>query len=159
VRAVIASGDQQAAVARVAHSLGIEDAHARLSPADKTELVHGLQSVGHRVLMLGDGVNDGPVLAAAHVSCAMGRGSAIAQSAADFLLLNDSLQVVADGIRTARRMGATIKQNLLWALLHNGVAIPLPALDWVPPWLAALGMSASSLFVVLNARGLAGEAS
>jgi Cu2+-exporting ATPase len=159
VRAVIASGDQQSAVTRVAQTLGIEDAHARLSPADKTELVDELQSDGHRVLMLGDGVNDGPVLAAAHVSCAMGRGSAIAQSAADFLLLNDSLQVVAEGIRTARRMGTVIKQNLFWALLYNAVAIPLAALDWVPPWLAALGMSASSLFVVLNARRLAGERS
>ena len=103
----------------------------------------------------GDGINDGPVLAAAYVSCAMGRGSAIAQAAADLLLLNDSLQVVADAIKAARRMGDIIRQNLGWALLYNGVAIPLAALDWVPPWLAAIGMSASSLLVVLNARRLA----
>jgi len=95
------------------------------------------------------------VLASAYVSCAMGRGSAIAQAAADLLLLNDSLQVVADAIQAARRMGAIIRQNLGWALLYNGVAIPLAALDWVPPWLAAIGMSASSLLVVLNARRLA----
>jgi Cu2+-exporting ATPase len=87
----------------------------------------------------------------------MGRGSAIAQSAADFLLLNDSLSVVAEGIEAARRTGAVIRQNLGWALLYNGVAIPLAALDLVPPWLAAIGMSVSSLVVVLNARRLASQ--
>jgi len=91
------------------------------------------------------------------VSCAMGRGSAIAQAAADLLLLNDSLEVVASGVRTARRMGTIIRQNLRWALFYNCAAIPLAALDLVPPWLAAIGMSASSLFVVLNARRLARE--
>jgi Cu2+-exporting ATPase len=159
VGAVIASGDRQEAVSRVARALGIDQAHARLTPAEKTDLVQRLQSEGHRVLMLGDGVNDGPVLATAYVSCAMGRGSAIAQSAADFLLLNDSLRVVAEGIDAARRMGAIIRQNLGWALFYNAVAIPLAALDLVPPWLAAIGMSVSSLVVVLNARRLARERS
>jgi Cu2+-exporting ATPase len=157
VGAVIASGDREDAVFRVARALGIDQAHARLTPSEKTGLVQALQSEGHRVLMLGDGVNEGPVLAAAYVSCAMGRGSAIAQSAADFLLLNDSLHILAEGIETARRMGRIIRQNLHWALLYNGVAIPLAALDWVPPWLAAIGMSVSSLFVVLNARRLASQ--
>jgi Cu2+-exporting ATPase len=151
----IASGDKEESVTDVARTLGIEHADSRLTPEDKTNRVRALQSEGHRVLMLGDGINDGPVLAAAHVSCAMGRGSAIAQAAADLLLLNDSLRVVADAIQAARRMGAIIRQNLGWALLYNGVAIPLAALDWVPPWLAAIGMSASSLLVVLNARRLA----
>lgn len=157
VGAVIASGDRREAVSRVTRALGVDQAHARLAPSAKTDLVQRLQSEGHKVLMLGDGVNDGPVLAAAYVSCAMGHGSAIAQSAADFLLLNDSLRVVAEGIATARRMGAIIRQNLRWALLYNGVAIPLAALDLVPPWLAAIGMSVSSLVVVLNARRLARE--
>jgi len=155
VGARIASGDREASVTDVAHTLGIEHADSRLTPEDKTNRVRTLQSEGHRVLMLGDGINDGPVLAAAYVSCAMGRGSAIAQAAADLLLLNDSLQVIADAIQAARRMGDIIRQNLGWALLYNGVAIPLAALDWVPPWLAAIGMSASSLLVVLNARRLA----
>ena len=159
VGAVIASGDDPHAVSRVARVLGIDQAHARQTPSEKSDLVQKLQSEGHRVLMLGDGVNDGPVLAAASVSCAMGRGSAIAQSAADLLLLNDALGVVAEGIEAARRMGRIIRQNLCWALLYNGVAVPLAALDLVSPWLAAIGMSVSSLVVVLNARRLARERS
>jgi len=98
---------------------------------------------------------DGPVLAAASVSCAMGQGSAIAQAAADFLLLHDSLQVVAEGVADARRMRGVIRQNLQWALIYNVLAIPLAAAGYVPPWVAAIGMSVSSLFVVLNARRLA----
>jgi Cu2+-exporting ATPase len=87
----------------------------------------------------------------------MGKGSAIAQAAADLLLLNDSLDVVATAVATSRRMLQVVRQNLRWALLYNGAAVPLAALDLVPPWLAALGMSASSLVVVLNARRLAGK--
>jgi P-type Cu2+ transporter len=155
IGAVMASGDRQDAVLRAARALGIKNARSRLTPADKTELVRSLQARGQRVLMLGDGVNDGPVLATSNVSCAMARGSAIAQAAADFLLLNDSLDVVAKGIVTARRMREVIRQNLQWAVLYNLVAVPLAALNLVPPWLAALGMSASSLVVVLNARRLA----
>jgi Cu2+-exporting ATPase len=155
ITTIIASGDREAAVKAVAREVGIVHTHARQTPADKTELVRQLQAQGHRVLMLGDGINDGPVLAAASVSCAMGQGSAIAQAAADFLLLNDSLGVVAEGIDRARRMRAVIRQNLEWALIYNLAAIPLAALGWVAPWVAAIGMSASSLFVVLNARRLA----
>jgi Cu2+-exporting ATPase len=155
ITAVIASGDSEAAVESVAREVGIVHTHARQTPAEKAELVRGLQAQGHRVLMLGDGINDGPVLAAASVSCAMGQGSAIAQAAADFLLLNDSLEVVAEGIDGARRMRSVIRQNLEWALIYNLAAIPLAALGWVAPWVAAIGMSASSLLVVLNARRLA----
>jgi Cu2+-exporting ATPase len=155
LRIVIASGDRVETVQRLARSLGIEHAHGRLDPAQKIELVRGLQREGHRVLMIGDGVNDGPVLAAADVSCAMGQGSAIAQAAADLLLLNDSLAVLARAVATARRTLAVIRQNLRWSLVYNFSAVPLAALDFVPPWLAAIGMSASSLLVVLNARRLA----
>ncbi|MEP7242059.1 MAG: cation-translocating P-type ATPase [Gammaproteobacteria bacterium] len=157
VRAVMASGDAQQAVDAASVALRIEHATARLGPAQKVELIRELQAAGNRVLAVGDGVNDGPALAAADVSCAMGQGSAIAQAAADFLLLNDALGVIPDGIRTARRMLRIVRQNLRWSLAYNLTAVPLAALDLVPPWLAALGMSVSSLVVVLNARRLAGE--
>jgi len=155
VWAVIASGDRQEAVDAASASLHIDRAGSRMAPADKVDLVRKLQAEGKRVLAVGDGVNDGPALAVADVSCAMGQGSAIAQAAADFVLLNDALDVVGDGIATARSMLTIIRQNLKWSLVYNLAAVPLAAFNLVPPWLAAIGMSASSLVVVLNARRLA----
>jgi Cu2+-exporting ATPase len=155
VEPVIASGDRRDAVDPVATDLGIERASSRLAPEQKVSLVRQLQAGGRHVLAIGDGVNDGPLLAASNVSCAMGQGSAIAQAAADFLLLNDSLTAVADGISTARRMLTIVRQNLRWSVIYNLAAVPVAALDLVPPWLAAIGMSVSSLVVVLNASRLA----
>ncbi|HYA44771.1 MAG TPA: HAD-IC family P-type ATPase, partial [Acidimicrobiales bacterium] len=129
-------------------------ASGRLTPEQKLALVQQRQSEGARVLMVGDGINDGPVLAAASVSCALAQGSAIAQSAADLLLLNESLGTLAEGVRTARRMLSVIRQNLGWALAYNLAAVPLAALGLIPPWIAAIGMSLSSLLVVLNAARL-----
>lgn len=154
---VIASGDSDGAVNHVARALGVQRARSRLAPADKIRLVEELRQQGHRVFMVGDGINDGPVLAAADVSCAMGQGSAVAQSAADLLLLHEGLDSLPLAIRTARATRSVIRQNLGWALGYNLAAVPLAAFGLVSPWLAALGMSLSSLGVVLNARRLATE--
>ena len=152
---IIASGDSESAVRHAARSLGVQRARSRLAPADKIRLVEDLRRAGHRVFMVGDGINDGPVLATADVSCAMGQGSAVAQSAADLLLLHEGLDCLPLAIRTARMTLRVIRQNLAWALCYNLAAVPLAAFGLISPWLAALGMSLSSLGVVLNARRIA----
>lgn len=154
----IASGDRHATVARVASELGIAAAAGRMDPEAKLELIHDLQARGHRILMVGDGINDGPVLASAHVSCAMGGGAALAHAAADLLLMNESLLSVAAAVQTARGTMRLMRANLRWALGYNLCAVPLAAAGLVSPWLAALGMSGSSLYVVERARRFAGGA-
>ena len=148
------SGDDEAAVVRVADELGIGDRRWRMLPQDKLAAVAELQARGEVVLMVGDGVNDAPVLAGADVSLAMARAAAIAQTHGDLLLLSDHLPAVAAGLATARRMLAIIRQNLSWALAYNAVALPLAVAGHIAPWMAAIGMSASSLLVVLNALRL-----
>jgi Cu2+-exporting ATPase len=148
----IASGDRPQTVADVAASLGLADAEGGMTPADKLARVRATQAAGHRVLMVGDGINDGPVLAAADVSMAMGRGSPIAQAAGDLLLLRDSLAALPVAVGVARNALQRVRQNLRWAAGYNLAAIPLAALGFMPPWAAALGMSLSSLLVVFNAR-------
>ncbi len=152
---VIASGDSHRAVASAARALGVPVAHARLKPDGKIRLLDELRAKGNKVFAVGDGINDAPVLAAADVSCAMGQGSALAQSAADLLLVEEDLSRVALAIATARRTMDVVRQNLLWSIVYNAAAVPLAALGLIAPWLAALGMSLSSLGVVLNARRLA----
>jgi Cu2+-exporting ATPase len=154
---IVASGDQDSAVQEIARTLGIARAHSRLGPHDKIWLLEELRSRGHRAFVIGDGINDGPVLAAAEVSCAMGQGSALAQSAADLLLVNDDLTVLPQAVRVARAAMRVVRQNLAWSLVYNFSAVPAAALGLISPWLAALGMSLSSLAVVLNARRLAGS--
>lgn len=155
---MLASGDRHDAVAHVARELQIDASAARLSPAEKLAWLKETQAAGHRVLMIGDGINDGPVLAAADVSMAMGRGSPIAHAAGDLLLLRDSLTALPDAVRIARRALVIVRQNLRWAAAYNLAAIPLAAIGLMPPWVAASGMSLSSLFVVLNARRIAASA-
>jgi Cu2+-exporting ATPase len=154
VRPLIASGDQRAAVALAAQRLGGLTAYAGLRAEEKLTLVEQLQHAGHRVVMVGDGVNDAPVLAAADVSVAIASGADLAKVNADFVLLGDGLGALAGAIESARRMLRVIRQNLCWAVLYNLTAVPLAASGRLEPWMAALGMSLSSLLVVLNAMRL-----
>jgi Cu2+-exporting ATPase len=153
--ASIASGDHAEAVGAAAAALGIRRWQARLLPADKLALVERLRAGGARVLAVGDGINDAPTLRAASVSLALGTGSALAQASADLVALRGDLSTLPLAVRTARRTTAIIRQNLVWSAGYNLVALPVAAFGWVPPWLAAVGMSASSLLVVLNALRLA----
>jgi Cu2+-exporting ATPase len=152
--ATILSGDGEAAVARAARDLGIEDWRSGLKPADKLMVLKAMQDRGEVVLMLGDGVNDAPVLAGADVSLAMGGGTQVARASSDIVLLNENLRDAAQAVRAGRDCVTIMKQNFGWAIAYNVVALPVAALGWVPPWLAALGMSLSSLVVVTNALRL-----
>jgi Cu2+-exporting ATPase len=153
----IASGDHPAAVARIAAQAGVATHHARLRPEDKMALVASLEAGGEPVLMVGDGINDAPVLAAASVSIAMGAGTSLAQTSAGAVLMTADLDIVPTAVAMARRTVGVIRQNLAWAVAYNATALPLAALGYIPPWAAAIGMSASSLLVVANALRLRGR--
>ena len=150
----LASGDAAAPVARFAEAVGIIDAHARQSPEDKLARVRALQANGRSVAMVGDGLNDAPVLAGADVSLAIGDGAALAQRAADLVLSGSSLGNVPAAIDIAHRTRRIVRQNLAWAIGYNLLALPLAAAGMVTPWLAALGMALSSLAVTANALRL-----
>ncbi len=148
------SGDNQQTVDQVAEKLGIKQARAGLLPADKLDYVQQLQAQGEVVAMIGDGVNDAPVLAGANVSVAMGHGSQLAQASADMILLSENLKLLPSSIKLSKRMQAVVHQNFAWAILYNIIAIPVAAMGVIAPWMAAIGMSMSSLLVVLNALRL-----
>lgn len=148
------SGDRSSAVETIGHQLGMSVIRGGLSPQDKREQVKALQETGAIVVMVGDGVNDAPVLAQAHLSVAMASGTDLAQITADALLLRDDLQHLVAARDTATRTQVIIRQNLSWSVFYNLSVLPPAALGWLPPWLAALGMSLSSLVVVLNALRL-----
>ena len=150
----LASGDHEDSVKKVAQSLGIKDVVFDCTPADKLALIESLQKRGERVVMIGDGINDAPVLAGADASIAPGHGATLAQTNADIIMLGSALQPVATALRLSRRTMQIVRQNLYWAIGYNLTALPLAAAGFVPPWLAAIGMSASSLVVVLNALRL-----
>jgi Cu2+-exporting ATPase len=140
----------------MAAAVGIpaEAVRARRSPEDKLACVRELQRRGAVVAMVGDGINDAPVLAGADVSLALAEGAALAQRAADFVIVGGGLLRVPQAIALARRTRRIVRQNLAWALGYNLLALPLAASGQVTPWLAALGMAGSSLLVTLNALRL-----
>ncbi len=154
LRVHLLSGDRAASVRAVAGELEIGSWQADAGPAAKLDYVRALQHSGRRVMMIGDGINDAPVLAAADVSVAVGEATSLARTAAAVVLLGASLHELPSLRALAVRTRRIVRQNLCWALVYNAVAIPAAALGWVPPWLAALGMSTSSLLVVLNALRL-----
>ena len=154
IAAEIASGDSADAVAPMAAAVGIRQWRAGMTPEDKLALLRERQGGGAAVAMIGDGVNDAPVLAGADVSVAMAGGTPLAQTSADMVLLGAALHPLGEGIQHARRTLRIVRQNLVWAASYNAVALPLAATGFIAPWMAAIGMSASSLLVVLNALRL-----
>jgi Cu2+-exporting ATPase len=151
---LLLSGDRQSAVADLGTRTGVDEALGGLRPEDKVSVLKARRDSGQVVCMTGDGVNDAPVLAAAHVSVAMGGGTDLAKINADLILLDNRLESMRAGIDLAGRTLAVIHANVAWAVGYNLVALPLAAFGWVPPWLAALGMSASSLLVTANSARL-----
>lgn len=149
----ILSGDRQGAVEQVAEALGV-GARAALSPQDKLAAIHAAAKQGRHVLMVGDGLNDGPALAAGHVSMAPASASDAGQNAADAVWMGDSLMPIATAIRAARRTLSVVKQNFGLAIAYNVVAVPLAIAGYVTPLVAALAMSGSSVIVVANALRL-----
>jgi len=148
------TGDHQNIANNVARHLHIEHVIAETKPAAKLDYVRRLQDKNSIVVMTGDGINDAPVLAGADISVAMGSGSQLASTHADMILISNHVQHIASGFALARKTLRVIKQNLSWAIAYNLIAIPAAASGYVQPWLAAIGMSASSLIVVLNALRL-----
>ncbi|MBB1317219.1 cadmium-translocating P-type ATPase [Shewanella sp. SR43-4] len=153
IKLSIASGDNSGHVEFLAHKIGISDVHSGLSPQDKLALVNHLQQDAN-VAMFGDGINDAPVLAGANLSVAMGSGSAIAKNSADLILLGDHLSRFNDAIYVAKQTQRIIHQNLLWAFAYNIIILPLAVTGHVAPYIAAIGMSVSSLIVVSNSLRL-----
>ena len=154
LKIALLSGDNQDAVTALATQLGIGEFHAGCTPAQKLAIIEAAQQRGERVVMVGDGINDAPVLSGADTSVAPAEGALLAQTSADVIMLGDSLKPLLTLLGMSAKTMRIVRQNLAWAILYNALALPLAAAGLVPPWLAAIGMSASSLIVVLNALRL-----
>jgi Cu2+-exporting ATPase len=152
LRLSLLSGDSRVRVQALAERLGLQACEAGLSPEDKLSMLKQAQAAGLRSAMVGDGLNDAPVLAAADVSVAMGHGALAAREGADAVIVSGRLDALADFHRTARRTMGIVRQNLSWAVAYNAICIPLALVGWMPPWAAGLGMAGSSLLVMLNAQ-------
>lgn len=156
LRVHLLSGDAMESVRRVAEKVGIADAQGAYSPQAKLDFLRASQVQGHQVAMVGDGLNDGPVLAGAHVSFAFGQAVPLAQAQADFLVSGSQLMPLVGAFVLSRRTLRVVRQNLWWAAIYNAVCVPLAIFGLLPAWLAGLGMASSSLLVVLNALRLSG---
>jgi cation-transporting P-type ATPase A/B/Cu+-exporting ATPase len=154
LRTVLLTGDNEATARAVAAAAGIDEVIAGTLPAGKAAVIAGLRAQGHRVAMVGDGINDGPALAAANLGLALGSGTDVAICAADIILLRDDLEAVPDALRLARATFATIRGNLAWAFGYNTAALPLAALGFLNPVVASAAMTLSSVFVVANSLRL-----
>lgn len=150
----ILSGDAESTVADYAKRLGITSWQASSSPADKLQAIEQLQQRGEVIAMIGDGINDAPVLAKAQVSIAMGSGTQMARASGDIVLLSEHLLEIDHALETSRFTRSVVRQNFSWALGYNSIALPFAATGMISPWMAAIGMSVSSLIVVLNALRL-----
>lgn len=148
----LASGDQQANVDALAGGRPFVQAQGDMSPNDKLALIERLRQQGAKVAVIGDGINDAPMLAAADLAIALADGAALARTRADLILTGQSLSPLARAIGCLDSIRLRVRQNLTWAMSYNVIALPLAAAGWVPAWAAAIGMSASSLLVVLNAQ-------
>lgn len=154
VQTWLLSGDHEAAAWRIARAVGITQVVAGASPEQKLAELLALQAKGHKVAMVGDGLNDGPVLARANASMALGHALPLAQSQSDLVLQGGRLADVADALSQSRATMRIVRQNLVWAGVYNAVCVPLALAGWMPPWLAGLGMAVSSLLVIANALRL-----
>lgn len=154
----VLSGDKSQSVQRIAHLVGIQQAFGSCTPQDKLAHIQSLQQQAHHVAMVGDGLNDGPVLASAHVSIAIGQAVPLAQAQSDFVVMGGQLAMVPHLITQAKRTMRIVKQNLIWAATYNAICVPLAVVGMLPAWLAGLGMALSSLLVILNAARLSRSA-
>ena len=154
IETVMLTGDPSPQALAIAKSLGMQAAYNGLSPSEKVDHIQQLQAQGAVVLMVGDGINDAPVLAAADVSTSIAGAADLAQVSSDSIILNGQIEAIAKAKHIADKTERIIKQNFRWALGYNFTALIPAVFGYVPPWLAAIGMSLSSLLVVLNALRL-----
>ncbi|MFY7907720.1 MAG: heavy metal translocating P-type ATPase, partial [Burkholderiaceae bacterium] len=157
IQTLLLSGDRAGAAQRIASLVGIPQVVAEATPERKLQEVIRLQGEGRRVAMVGDGLNDGPVLARADTSFALGTGAPLAQAQSDFVIQGGNVMEVAAALQQARKTVRIVKQNLVWAATYNAVSVPLAVAGYMPPWLAGLGMAVSSFWVIGNALRLNGR--
>jgi len=153
------TGDRQTIADKVANSIGIETVYADHTPVQKLEVIDELNNQSAKTAMIGDGINDAPVMGGASVSIAMSDTANITSANADILLINKDLSSLVQALELASKTNSVIRQNMVWAIAYNIIAIPLAAIGYVPPWAAAIGMSVSSAFVILNSSRLLSERS
>lgn len=151
IRIHLISGDSKSEVRRVAEACAIDEWRARVLPIGKQDYLAGLKGAGGLVVMVGDGINDAPVLAAADASLAMGSGASLSQLSADGVILGGRFESIFESVRISRKAIRIMRQNLAWSFAYNFLVLPLAIAGWLSPWIAGLGMSFSSLIVVLNA--------